>query len=76
MCMYAMFVYKEWKLLVEWTQNYRAKSGIFGQSVKFGQRPCLFQYFKYWNKNTLTKQTVKILMRRLKEPSHLDLHCL
>ena len=29
-------------------------SGIFGKTVKFGQRPCL-----YWNKNKLTKQTVK-----------------
>ena len=40
----------------------RVKSGIFEQTAKFGQRPCL--YLKYWNKkNKLTKQTVKILMR-------------
>ena len=43
----------------------RVKLGIFGQTAKFGQRPCLFHISKYWNKNKLTRQTVKILMRRL-----------
>ena len=61
----------------------RVKSGIFGQTAKFGQRPCLFHISNIGMKIKLTKQTVKILMRRLlidetahKEPSHLDLHCL
>ena len=51
----------------------RVKTGKFGQSAKFGQRPCFF-YLNYCNKK-LTKQTVKILMRRLLM-SHLDFHCL
>ena len=37
----------------------------FGQSAKFGQRPCLFHILIIGIKNKLTKQTVKILMRRL-----------
>ena len=36
-----------------------------GTSGKFGQRPCLFHFFNFWYKNKVTKQTVKILMRRL-----------
>ena len=40
-------------------------SGIFGQTAKFGQRPCLFHISNIGIKNKLTKQTVKILMRRL-----------
>ena len=36
---------------------YRVKSGIFGQTANFGQQP-----FKYWNKNRLPKQLVKLLM--------------
>ena len=40
--------------------KYRLKSGIFGQTAKLGQRHCLFHI-----SNKLTKQTVKILMRRL-----------
>ena len=43
----------------------RVKSGIFGQTVKFGQRPCLFHISNIGIKNKLTKQTVKILMSRL-----------
>ena len=43
----------------------RIKSGIFGQTAKFGQRPCLFDISNIGIKNKLTKQTVKILMRRL-----------
>ena len=43
----------------------RVKSGIFGQTAKFGQRPCLFHISHIGIKNKLTKQTVKILMRRL-----------
>ena len=43
----------------------RVKSGIFGQTAKFGQPPCLFHSLVIGIKNKLTKQTVKILMRRL-----------
>ena len=43
----------------------RVKSGIFGQTAKFGQSPCLFHSSYIGIKNKLTKQTVKILMRRL-----------
>ena len=43
----------------------RVKSGIFGQTAKFGQRPCLFHISNIGIKNKLTTQTVKILMRRL-----------
>ena len=46
----------------------RVKSGIFGQTAKFGQTPCLFHISNFGIKNKLTKQTVKILI--------LDLHCL
>ena len=44
---------------------HRVKAGIFGQTAKFGQRPCLFRISNIGIKNKLTKQTVKILMRRL-----------
>ena len=44
---------------------YRVNSGIFGQTAKFGQPPCLFHSSIIGIKNKLTKQTVKILMRRL-----------
>ena len=37
---------------------YRVKSGIFGQTAKFGQRPCLFHISNIGIINTLTKQTV------------------
>ena len=43
----------------------RVKSGIFGQTAKFGKPPCLFHSSVTGIKNKLTKQTVKILMRRL-----------
>ena len=43
----------------------RVKSGKFGRSAKFGQRPCLFHILIIGIKNELTKQTEKILMRRL-----------
>ena len=43
----------------------RVKSNKFGQAAKFGQRPCLFHILIIGIKNKLTKQTVKILMRRL-----------
>ena len=46
-------------------QNDRVKLGIFGQTAKFGQRPCLFNFSNVGIKNTLTKQTVKIRMSRL-----------
>ena len=45
--------------------NTRVKSGKFGRSAKFVQRPCLFHILIIGIKNKLTKQTVKILMRRL-----------
>ena len=45
--------------------QYRVKLGIFRQTAKFGQRPCLFHISNIGIKNKLTKQTVKILMRRL-----------
>ena len=47
--------------------------GIFGQTAKFGQPSCLFHISNIGIKNKLTKQTVKILMRR---PYHLDFYCL
>ena len=43
----------------------RVKSGIFRQSAKFGQRSCLLYTSIIGMKNKITKQTVKILMRRL-----------
>ena len=44
----------------------RVKSGIFGQTAKFGQPPRLFHSSIIGIKNRLTKQRVKILMRRLR----------
>ena len=41
------------------------KSGIYGQTAQFGQLPYLFHISNIGIKNELTKQTVKILMRRL-----------
>ena len=43
----------------------RVKSGIFGQTAKFGQRPCLFHISNIRIISFLTNQKVKILMRRL-----------
>ena len=43
----------------------RVKLGIFGQTAKFGQQHCLFHISNIGIKNKSTKQTVKILMRRL-----------
>ena len=57
------------------SMNCRLKSGKFGRPAKFGQRPCLFHILIIGIKNKLTKQTVKILMRR-QEPSRLIFHCL
>ena len=58
----------------------RVKSGIFGQTAKFGQRPCLFHISNIGIKNKLTKQTVANSENpdetAHKETSHLDLHCL
>ena len=53
----------------------RVKSGIFGQTAKFGQPPCLFHSSFIGIKNRISKQTVKILIRRL-ILSYLDFHCL
>ena len=36
----------------------RVKSGKFGRSAKFGQRPCLFHISIIGIKNKITKQTV------------------
>ena len=44
----------------------RVKSGMFGHTAKFGQSPCLFHSSNIGINYKLTKQTVKILMRRLK----------
>ena len=56
----------------------KVKSGIFGQTAKFGQPPCLFHSSVIGIKNKLTKQTVKKKPDETahKEPSHLDFHCL
>ena len=55
----------------------RVKSGIFGQTARFGQQPCLCHISNIGIKNKLTKQTVKNLDETAhKEPSHLGLHCL
>ena len=53
------------KFICDSVVPYRAKSGIFGQTAKFGQPPCLFHSSVIGIKPQLTKQTVKILMRRL-----------
>ena len=45
--------------------TFRVKLGIFGQTAKFGQPPCLMHSSVIGIKNKLTKQTVKILMRRV-----------
>ena len=42
----------------------RVKSGIFGQTAKFGQPLSLYHSSIIEIKNKQTKQTVKILMRR------------
>ena len=55
--------------------NARVKSGYFGQTAKFGQRPCSFHISNIGIKNKLTKQAVKILMRLIRS-RYLDLHCL
>ena len=46
-------------------QFYRVKSGKFGRSAKSGQPRNLYYSSIIEIKNKLTKQTVKILMRRL-----------
>ena len=51
--------------LLSYQNSTRVKSGIFGQTTKFGQRPRLFHISNIGRKNNLNKQTVKILMRRL-----------
>ena len=43
----------------------RVKSGIIGQTAKYGQRPCLFHISNIGINNKLTKQRVKILIRWL-----------
>ena len=46
-------------------ETFRVKSGVFGQTAKFGQTPLLFHSSIIGIKNKLSKQTVEILMRRL-----------
>ena len=53
------------KFLQKNNGSLRVKSGIFEQTAKFRQRPCLFHISNIGIKNKSTKQTVKILMRRL-----------
>ena len=43
----------------------RVKSGIFGQTAKFGKRLCLFHISNIRIKNRLTKQRVKIMCVRI-----------
>ena len=43
----------------------RVESGIFGQTSKMGQPPCLFHSSVFGIKIKLTKQIMKILMRQL-----------
>ena len=43
----------------------RVMSGIFGQTAEFGQPHCLYHSSIIEMNNKLTKQTVKIRMRRL-----------
>ena len=47
------------KMLINLELHGRVKSGKFGRSAKFGQRPCLFHILTIGIKNKLTKQTVK-----------------
>ena len=48
------------RLLIFILYEYRIKSGKFGQSVKFGQRPGLFQiFFNYWNKKILYEYRIQ-----------------
>ena len=54
-----------WSVIVAFYGHTRVKSGKFGQSAKFGQRHCFFYLSITGIKIKLTKQTVKILMRRL-----------
>ena len=54
-----------WHLYGSSSTSIRLKPGIFRQTAKFGQRPCLFNILNIGIKNKLTKQTVKILKRRL-----------
>ena len=69
-----MYVYEQipfWRdnvdVHVRFNLSFRVQSGKFGRSTKFGQRPCLFHtcILIIGIKNKLTKQKVKILMRRL-----------
>ena len=53
---------KNWTWLLR-TSNNRVKSGNFGHQVN--SATLFVSYFKDWNKKKITKQTVKILMRRL-----------
>ena len=43
-------------LSIPFWQATRVKSGIFGQTAKFGHRPCLFHISNIGIKNKLTKQ--------------------
>ena len=56
----------EFTLFHTHVKNGTVNLGMFGQTAKFGQQPCLFYISNIGIKNKLTKQTVKILMRRLR----------
>ena len=59
------YIRLKWVKLHKLVLTSRVKSGIFGQTAKFGQSHCLFYSSVIGIKNKSTKQTVKILMRGL-----------
>ena len=54
----------------------RVKLGKFGQSGKFGQRPCLFHISNIGIKKINLANSENPDETAHQEPSHLDLHCL
>ena len=50
---------------VQYQEQIRVNSAIFGRTAKFGQPPSLYHNSVIEIKTKLTQQTVKILMRRL-----------
>ena len=58
---------------VRFSLSIRVKSGKFGRSTKFGQRPCFFHILIIGIIKINSAKKVKILMRRL---IILDFHCL
>ena len=75
-CQFSLIpIFGKYGIQIIYMQNYsiivREKSGNFGQTAKFGQRPCLFHISNIGINNKLTKQTVKILTRRLIGSCHI-----